>query len=181
MVYLFSSTSKISYAGGGIAAIASSDANLDDFKNALKYKIISYDKMNMLRHVRYFKNVEGVRKQMKKHAEIMRVNFNLVDGILKEELEGLGIGTWNNPKGGYFISFDAMPGCAREIIAKAKEAGLVLTEAGATFPYHKDPEDKNIRIAPSLPPTDELKKAAKLFTICVKLVSINKILNDRNN
>ena len=179
IVYLFASTSKISFAGGGIAAVASSKTNLDDILGSLKYKIISYDKMNMLRHVRYFKNLDGVRRQMKRHAEIMRVNFNLVDRILTEELGGTGTGTWNNPRGGYFISFDAIPGCAREIIAKAKEAGLVMTEAGATFPYHLDPEDKNIRIAPSVPTYDEMEKAAKLFTICVKLVSINRILSER--
>lgn len=181
MVFLYASTSKISFAGGGIAAIASSKRNLDDFKESMQYKIISYDKMNMLRHVRYFKNLDGVRRQMQRHADIMRVNFNLVDSILTEELGGTGAGTWNNPKGGYFISFDSMPGCARDIIGKAKEAGLVLTPAGATFPYHKDPEDKNIRIAPSVPTYEELKKAAKLFTICVKLVSINKILSSRKN
>ncbi len=181
IVFLYASTSKISFAGGGIAAIASSEANLKDFANSMQFKIISYDKMNMLRHVRYFRDLDGVRRQMKRHAELMRENFNLVDGILKEELGGTGCGTWNNPKGGYFISFDALPGCARDIIGKAKEAGLVMTGAGSTFPYHHDPEDKNIRIAPSVPTYEELEKAAKLFTICVKLVSINKILSNRKD
>jgi len=181
MVYLFASTSKISFAGGGIAAIASSETNINNFLSMLKYKIISYDKMNMLRHVRYFKNLDGVRRQMKKHAEIMRANFNLVDSVLKKGLDGTGTGTWNLPRGGYFISFNSLPGCAREIVSKAKEAGLILTEAGATFPYHHDPEDSNIRIAPSVPMYEDLKKAVKLFTICVKLVSIDKILDERKN
>lgn len=181
LVYLYASTSKISFAGGGIAAFASSKNNIEDFTKSLQFKIISYDKMNMLRHVRYFKNLDGVRRQMQRHADIMRVNFNLVDSILTKELGGTGTGTWNNPKGGYFISFDSIPGCARDIIEKAKEAGLVMTAAGSTFPYHKDPEDKNIRIAPSVPTYEELEKAVNLFTICVKLVSIRKILRDRKS
>ncbi len=179
MVYLFASTSKISYAGGGIAAIASSAANLKDITSMMKYKIIGYDKINMLRHVRYFKNYAGVCKQMQRHAELMRVNFNIVEKTFREELGGTGICSWKTPKGGYFISFNAMPGCAKAIIAKAAEAGLVLTEAGAAFPYHKDPEDSNIRIAPSVPSQSDIEKAAKLFTICVKLVSINRILERR--
>ena len=138
---------------------------------------ISYDKINQLRHVRFFNgNVEGIYERMSKLAEFMRPKFDLLLDLFGQELEGLEIGTWTRPNGGYFISFDAMEGCAKDIVAKCKEAGVTLTGAGATFPYGKDPMDSNIRIAPSYPELDELTEAAKIFVLCVKLVSVKKIL-----
>lgn len=176
MVYKFSSTSKISFPGSGVAAISASKANLDDLKTQLTIQTIGHDKLNQLRHVRYFKNIRGIEKQMEKHADIMRPKFEAVLDILERELGGLEVGTWTKPHGGYFISFDAMEGCAKAIVAKAKDAGVVMTGAGATYPYKKDPHDSNIRIAPSFPPIDELIQATELFVLCVKLVSVDKLL-----
>ena len=179
MVFDFSSTSKISFPGSGIAALASSEANLADIKKQLTIQTIGHDKLNQLRHVRYFKDINGIKEHMKKHAEYMRPKFEAVLEVLESELGGLGIGTWTNPKGGYFISFDAMEGCAKEIVAKCKEAGVKLTGAGATFPYGLDPKDSNIRIAPSFPTPEELKQAADLFVLSVKLVSVEKLLENK--
>ncbi|MDD6615620.1 MAG: aminotransferase class I/II-fold pyridoxal phosphate-dependent enzyme [Lachnospiraceae bacterium] len=176
MVYKFISTSKVSFPGSGIAAMAASEANLADARKAMFYQTIGHDKLNQLRHVRFFKDMDGVREHMRKHAEILRPKFEAVLEILDRELGGLEIGTWSRPKGGYFISFDSLEGCAKNIVAKAKEAGVVMTGAGATFPYGKDPEDRNIRIAPSFPTLDELKMAAEIFVMSVKLVSIEKLL-----
>lgn len=176
MVYVFGSTSKISFAGSGIAAVAASAANLADIKKAMAIQTIGYDKINQLRHVRYFKDIEGVRAQMKRHANIMRPKFEAVLAVLERELSGAGIGEWTKPNGGYFISFDAMEGCAKAIVAKCKEAGVVLTGAGATFPYGIDPKDSNIRIAPSFPTPEEMAVATDLFVLCVKLVSVEKLL-----
>ncbi len=176
MVYKFSSTSKISFPGSGVAAISASKANLDDLRTQLTIQTIGHDKLNQLRHVRYFKNIRGIEKQMEKHADIMRPKFEAVLDILERELGGLEVGTWTKPLGGYFISFDAMEGCAKAIVAKAKDAGVVMTGAGATYPYKKDPHDSNIRIAPSFPPIDELIQATELFVLCVKLVSVDKLL-----
>lgn len=176
MVYKFASTSKITFAGSGIAAIAASAGNLQQIRKSMSIQTIGYDKVNQLRHVRFFKNIEGMKEHMKKHAEIMRPKFEAVLHVLDEELGGLGIGSWIAPKGGYFISFDALDGCAKDIVAKAKEAGLVMTGAGATFPYGKDPKDSNIRIAPSFPTPEELMTAAQVFVLSVKLVSIDKLL-----
>ncbi len=176
MVYKFSSTSKISFPGSGVAAISASEANLNDLRRHLTIQTIGHDKLNQLRHVRYFRNIHGIEKQMEKHAAIMRPKFEAVLKILEEELHGLGIGEWTKPHGGYFISFDALDGCAKAIVAKAKEAGVVMTGAGATYPYGKDPRDSNIRIAPSFPPIEELITATRLFVLCVKLVSVEKIL-----
>ncbi len=178
MVYKFSSTSKISFPGSGIAAIAASDANLKEIREMMKVQTIGYDKLNQLRHVRYFKDIHGMVEHMKKHADIMRPKFDAVLETLDRELGGLEIGSWIAPRGGYFISFDAMEGCAKAIVAKAKEAGLVMTGAGATFPYGKDPKDSNIRIAPSYPTPEELKTAAEIFVLSVKLVSIEKLLEN---
>lgn len=177
MVYEFASTSKISFAGAGIAALATSKANIAEVKKSLTIQTIGYDKLNQLRHIRFYKNKQGIMEHMMKQAEILRPKFEAVEEIFDNELSGLGIGTWTKPLGGYFISFDALPGCAKAIVAKCKEAGMVLTGAGATFPYGKDPEDSNIRIAPSFPTVDEMKKAALLFTLCVKLVSVEKLLD----
>lgn len=176
MVYKFTSTSKISFPGSGIAAIATSPNNLEDIKKQLFIQTIGHDKLNQLRHVRFFKDIDGIHAHMRKHAAIMRPKFEAVLDTLEKELGGLEIGSWIKPKGGYFISFDSMDGCAKAIVTKAKEAGVVMTNAGATYPYGKDPHDSNIRIAPSFPTLEELKTAAKLFTVCVKLVSVEKLL-----
>ena len=176
LVYKFSSTSKISFPGSGIAAIATSPNNLEDIKNQLKIQTIGHDKVNQLRHVRFFKDIHGMVEHMRLHADILRPKFEAVTGILERELGGLGIGTWTNPKGGYFVSFDSLEGCAKQIVAKCKKAGVVMTGAGATYPYGKDPKDSNIRIAPSYPPRQDLVTATELFTLCVKLVSVDKLL-----
>lgn len=178
LVYEFCSTSKISFSGAGIAAMATSPANLEDVKKTLTLRTIGYDKVNQLRHARYFKNLEGLRNHMKKHADIIRPKFEAVLSVLEEELGGLGIGEWTKPLGGYFISFEAMDGCAKEIVAKCKELGVVLTGAGATFPYGKDPKDSNIRIAPTYPTAEEMAEATDVFVLCVKLVSVEKLLQD---
>jgi len=176
MVYIFASTSKVSFSGSGIAAIAASEKNLADIRKTMTIQTIGYDKINQLRHVRYFKDINGLRAQMKKEADILRPKFEAVISTLEEELSGLGIGEWIKPKGGYFISFNTMEGCAKEVVAKCKEAGVVLTGAGATYPYGKDPQDSNIRIAPSFPTPEEMQQATELFVLCVKLVSVNKLL-----
>ena len=178
MVYKFTSTSKISFPGSGIAAIATSKNNIEEIKKQLAIQTIGHDKVNQLRHVLFFKNLDGVVEHMRKHAAILRPKFEAVISTLETELGGLGIGSWVKPKGGYFISFDAMDGCAKAIVAKAKEAGVVMTGAGATYPYGKDPKDSNIRIAPSFPSAEELKLAAELFVLCVKLVSVQKLLGE---
>ncbi len=179
MVYEFCSTSKISFAGGGVAALAASKANLDFIKKQFTVQTIGYDKINQLRHVRYFKDMEGVKKQMMKQAAIMRPKFEMVEQVLSDELGGRGIGSWINPKGGYFICFEALEGCAKSIVAKAKEAGVTLTGAGAPFPYGKDPKDSVIRIAPSFPTMEDLKMAAEIFVVCVKLASVEKLLETK--
>ncbi len=176
IVYEFSSTSKVSFAGAGIAAIATSAANLADIKKSMTIQTIGYNKINQLMHARYFKNIDGLKEQMKKHADLLRPKFQAVLNVLEQELGGLEIGTWTNPNGGYFISFQAMEGCAKAIVKKCKEAGMVLTGAGATYPYGIDPEDSNIRIAPSFPNEEEMAQAAALFVLCVKLVSVEKLL-----
>ena len=176
IVYEFCSTSKISFSGAGIAAMASSPANLADIKKTLTLRTIGYDKVNQLRHARFFVNVEGMLAHMKKHADIIRPKFEAVLSVLEEELGGLGLGEWTKPLGGYFISFDAMEGCAKAIVAKCKEAGVVLTGAGATFPYGKDPKDSNIRIAPTYPTAEEMAAATDVFVLCVKLVGVEKLL-----
>ena len=179
LVYKFISTSKVSFPGSGIAAMAASEANLADARRFMNYQTIGHDKLNQLRHVRFFKDMDGMREHMKKHAAILRPKFEAVLDVLDKELGGLEIGSWHRPKGGYFISFDALPGCAKAIVAKAKEAGVVMTGAGATYPYGKDPQDSNIRIAPSFPTPEELALAAQVFVMSVKLVSIDKILETK--
>ena len=181
MVYEFASTSKVSFAGAGIAAIASSKANLDYIRKSMTIQTIGYDKVNQLRHVNYFKDIQGIREQMRRHASILRPKFEAVLKVLEKELGGLGIGSWTKPNGGYFISFDALDGCAKAIVEKCREAGVVLTGAGATFPYGKDPKDSNIRIAPSFPTPEEMAQATDLFVLCVKLVSANKLLNEKES
>ena len=151
MAYIFASTSKISFPGSGVSAVASSLKNIEFIESQMTIQTIGHDKINQLRHARYFKNIDGLNEHMKKHADILRPKFEAVVNTLEEELGGLGIGTWTKPNGGYFISFDAMEGCAKAIVAKCKEAGVVLTNAGATYPYGIDPKDSNIRIAPTFP------------------------------
>ena len=191
MVYKFSSTSKISFPGSGIAAMAASDANLEDIRSTMRVQTIGHDKVNQLRHVRFFKDIHGIVEHMKKHADILRpklriivvtcerVVYSEILEVLERELGGLEIGSWIAPRGGYFISFDALDGCAKAIVAKAKEAGVVMTGAGATFPYGKDPHDSNIRIAPSYPTPEELAVAAEVFVLSVKLASVDKILETK--
>jgi len=176
MVYEFMSTSKVSFAGAGIAALITSEANLADVKKHMFYQTIGHDKVNQLRHVKFFKDMDGVRAHMKKHGDIMRPKFEAVLEVLERELSELEIGSWVAPRGGYFISYEALDGCAKAIVAKAKEAGLVMTGAGATYPYGKDPKDSNIRIAPSFPTPEELAVAAEIFVLSVKLVSVDKML-----
>ena len=178
MVYEFASTSKISFSGAGVAAIASSRANLECIRKTLTIQTIGYDKINQLRHVRYFKDFEGIKAHMRKHAALMRPKFEAVLRVLEEELAGTGIGEWTRPNGGYFISFQAMEGCAKAIVARCKEAGVTLTAAGATYPYGHDPEDSNIRIAPTYPSPEELAMATDLFVLCVKRVSVEKLLEE---
>lgn len=178
MVYEFCSTSKVTFPGSGIAALAASKANLDFIKKFMTIQTIGYDKVNQLRHVRYFKDAEGMKAHMMKHAAIMRPKFEAVFHVLESELNGLGIGSWTEPKGGYFISFDALEDCAKKIVEKCKEAGVVLTGAGATYPYKKDPKDSNIRLAPSFPTPEELAMATDLFVLCVKIVSVEKLLKE---
>ena len=179
MVYKFCSTSKVSFPGSGVAAIAASTANLVDIRKQMMIQTIGHDKLNQLRHARFYKDIHGMVEHMKKHADILRPKFEAVLNVLESELGGLEIGSWIRPRGGYFISFDAMEGCAKAIVAKAKEAGVVMTGAGATFPYGKDPKDSNIRIAPSFPTPEELAIAADIFVLSVKLVSIDKILAEK--
>lgn len=175
MVYEFCSTSKISFAGAGICAVSSSKANLDDIRKSMSLQTIGPDKLNQLRHARYFKDLNGIKAHMKKHADSIRPKFQAVLETLDSELSGLEIGSWISPKGGYFISFESMPGCAKDIVSLCKEAGVTLTGAGATYPYKKDPSDSNIRIAPTFPTAEELKQATDLFVLCVKLASVRKL------
>mgnify|MGYP000871890433 FL=1 len=176
LVYKFSSTSKISFPGSGMAALATSLNNLADIRHQLKNQTIGHDKVNQLRHVRFFGDIHGMVEHMRRHADILRPKFELVEETLERELGGLGIGEWTCPKGGYFISFEAMDGCAKEIVAKCKKAGVTMTGAGAAFPYGKDPKDSNIRIAPTYPPLSDLEIAMNLFSLCVKLASVEKLL-----
>ena len=170
LVYKFASTSKVSFPGSGIAAIACSQNNLVDIKKQLKIQTIGHDKVNQLRHVRFFGDIHGMVEHMRKHADIMRPKFEAVIEILERELGGLGIGSWTSPKGGY----------AKSIVGRCKKAGLIMTGAGATYPYGKDPHDSNIRIAPSYPPLSDLILAMELFALCVKIVSIDKLLAEMN-
>ena len=176
IVYIFGSTSKITFPGAGVAVMGASQKNVEELKKHLGISIISYDKMNQLRHVKFFGTFENMCEHMKKHMAIIAPKFEIVCQTLEKEIAPLGIGSWTNPEGGYFVSFNAPNGCAKRIVQLCSEAGVTLTGAGATFPYGIDPDDKNIRIAPTFPPVDELKKAMELFVICVKLASAEKLL-----
>lgn len=176
MVVEVCSTSKITFPGAGISAIIASDNNIKMIKSRLSAQIISYDKMNQHRHVVFFGDANGVLNHMKKHAAILKPKFDIVIKTLNEELAGKGIASWFAPKGGYFISLDVMDGCAKRVGELCKEAGVTLTSVGATYPYGKDPNNKNIRIAPSFPPVDELSLAAELLCICTRLAAAEKLL-----
>lgn len=177
LIIMVASTSKITFAGGGVSCIVASDNNINDIKKRLSVQSISQDKMNQLRHFKFFNDVNGIKQHMKKHAAILKPKFNCVLDILDNELKSKDIASWHNPKGGYFISLDVMPGCAKRVGMLCKEAGVVLTTIGATFPYGKDPQDSNIRIAPSYPSIDELSKATKLLCVCVQIAAIECLLN----
>ncbi len=176
LVYKFASTSKITFPGSGIAALATSPNNLEDIQKQLKYATIGHDKVNQLRHVRFFGDIHNLTEHMRKHANILRPKFEAVEEIFEKNLGGLEIGEWTKPRGGYFISFESMEGCAKEIVSRAKKAGVTMTTAGATWPYGKDPKDTNIRVAPTYPSLDDLKLAAELFTLCVRIVSLEKLI-----
>lgn len=172
MVYIFTSTSKISFPGGGLAVMAASEANIEFVKNQMAYQTIGYDKLNQLRHARFFKDFEGVQAHMKKHRAIIQPKFEVVLNTLKNEIEPLGIGKWHSPNGGYFVSFDGEENTAKRTVQLCKEAGVVLTDAGATFPYGKDPKDNNIRIAPTFPTVEELQKAMNIFCVAARLACL---------
>ena len=178
-VLMFASTSKVTFAGAGVAMMGASEANVKYILSQMTVQAIGYDKINQLRHVKFFGNFEGIKEHMKKHRALIAPRFEVVLNALESELAPLGIAEWTKPNGGYFISFNGLNGTAKRIVALCKEAGVVLTGAGATFPYGKDPEDKNIRIAPTYPPVEELKTAAKVFTTAVKLASAEKLLENK--
>ena len=175
-VFIFASTSKITFPGSGVAMMAASENNINLIKKQLGIKTIGPDKINQLRHLMFFRDIDGIEQHMKKHAAILKPKFDMVTSILESRLGGKNIASWSKPKGGYFISFDTLPGCASDVVKMAGEAGVVFTPAGATYPYHKDPQDRNIRIAPTLPPAGELRTAMELLCICVEIVSIRKLL-----
>ncbi|PAE88306.1 aminotransferase class I/II-fold pyridoxal phosphate-dependent enzyme [Shouchella clausii] len=175
-VYMFASTSKVTFPGAGISAFVSSEANLAYAKKQLSVQTIGYDKINQLRHVRFFEQIGGVGELMKQHAQLIKPKFDQVNRTLTEELGGKGIAEWSEPQGGYFISLDTLDGCAKRVVSLAREAGVILTGAGATFPYGKDPRDRNIRIAPTFPSVEELKKAMEVVSVCVELASVEKLL-----
>ena len=176
MVYMLGSTSKVTFPTAGLAAVASSERNTADFKRTLSFQNIGPDKINQMRHVLFFKNLEGVLKHMRKQAEIIRPKFGTVLSVLKTELSGTGIAKWNSPKGGYFVSAELLEGTAKRTVALCKEAGLVLTGAGAVYPYGKDPADSILRIAPTFAPVSELPDAMEIFCLSAKLAAIEKLL-----
>ncbi|MBQ9910039.1 MAG: aminotransferase class I/II-fold pyridoxal phosphate-dependent enzyme [Lachnospiraceae bacterium] len=178
MVYKFGSFSKISFSGSSIAALATSEENIADVVKTMGIQTIGHNKINQLLHTRFFKNAEGVMEHMKKHAAILKPKFDLVQKSLEEGLGGQSLATWSKPEGGYFVSFNTMPGCAKRVVALVKGAGVVMTGAGATYPYGMDPEDSNIRIAPTFASLSDLEKALEIFCVCVKLASVEKFLNE---
>ncbi len=178
MVFMFASTSKVTFPGSGIAVMAASKHNLDFIKKQLGIQTIGFDKLNQLRHVKFFGNIDGLMEHMLRHREIIAPKFNIVLDTLERELAPLGIARWNKPTGGYFVSVNTLDGCAKRVVALCKQAGVELTGAGATYPYHVDPYDCNIRIAPTYPSCEELQTAMDLFCIAVKLAFLEKKLNE---
>lgn len=174
-VFYFASTSKISFPGSGVAIMAASEKNMARIKKIMTVQTIGFDKLNMLRHVKYFKNAAGVKEHMRRHAQIIKPKFDIVLNTLERELGDTMTATWTKPKGGYFISLDTLPGCAKRVYALMRDVGVTLTGAGATFPYGVDPDDKNIRIAPTFPPNNELEKASDILCLCIKLASLEKL------
>lgn len=177
--YIFGSTSKITFPGAGLAAFAAGPETIKYVKKLMGVQTIGHDKLNQLRHVKFFGDKEGLLRHMAKHAAILKPKFDMVAETLQRELGDLDCADWTTPNGGYFMSFNTMPGLAKKVVKMCKDAGVELTGAGATYPYGVDPEDKNIRLAPSMPTVDELKIAAELLCLCVKLASVEKILADR--
>ncbi|WP_078553847.1 aminotransferase class I/II-fold pyridoxal phosphate-dependent enzyme [Alkalihalobacterium alkalicellulosilyticum] len=178
-VFIFTSTSKVTFAGSGIGVMAASETNIKYTQKLLSFQTIGPDKINQLRHLKFFKNQENLAEHMRKHAELIKPKFDIVLNTLEAELAGSGIASWKKPNGGYFISFNTLEGCAKKVVSMAKEAGVTLTGAGATFPYGKDPEDRNIRIAPTFPSLEELQKAVDVFCLCVKIASIEKLIAEQ--
>ena len=178
MIFYFASTSKITFPGSGVAIMAASEENLKQIKSIMTIQTIGFDKINMMRHVKYFGNAEGILQHMKLHASIIRPKFEIVLSAFERELGGLGIADWTSPKGGYFISLNVMDGTAKRVFALCRDAGLTLTDVGATFPYRNDPRDRNLRIAPTYPTSDELKQACELLCLCVKLAAVEKLLGE---
>ena len=178
MYYELCSTSKITFPGSGVAALITSPANIAEIKKSMTIQTIGHDKLNQMRHVMFFKNAAGVHAHMEKHAAILKPKFEAVLDCLEKELSGLEIGSWLKPLGGYFIAFDTLEGCAKRVVELCKEAGVVMTPAGSTYPYKNDPADTSIRIAPTLPTPDELKQACDVFVLCVKLASVEKYLDE---
>lgn len=174
--FLFASLSKVTFSGGSIAAVGASRSNIAYIKAQMENQMITFDKINQLRHARYFKDLAGLKAHMKLHAEIVRPKFEAVLSILDKELSGLGIAAWTKPLGGYFISLDTMDGCAKRAVALCKEAGVAMTPAGYTFPYELDPRDSNVRIAPTFPSKEDLEKAANLLCLCVKMATVEQLL-----
>ena len=178
-VYEFISTSKISFPGDGISAIACSENNKKDLLNYFKYETIGPDKMNQLRQVRYFKDLKTIRKHLEQHAKIMRPKFEMVQKVLTRRLEGKDLATWTSPRGGYFMSVDVLPGCAKKVVHLCKDLGVTFTPAGSTWPYGKDPQDSNLRIAPSFATIDEIKKATEVLALCIEIAGLEKLLKER--
>ncbi len=178
MIFYFASTSKITFPGSGVAIMAASEENLKQIKSIMTIQTIGFDKINMMRHVKYFGNAEGILAHMKLHASIIRPKFEIVLAAFERELGGLGIADWTSPKGGYFISLNVMDGTAKRVFALCRDAGLTLTDVGATFPYRNDPRDRNLRIAPTYPTSDELKQACDILCLCVKLAAVEKLLDE---
>ena len=179
MVYEFCSTSKVSFPGAGISGVAASSANLIDLRKVWKFATIGPDKLNQLRQARFFRNESGIEAHMARHARLLRPKFEQVISIFREELDGSSIASWTEPRGGYFLSFDTMPGCAARTVELCRRAGVKFTPAGSTWPYGRDPQDSNIRIAPSFASAEEIEPAARLFTICVRLATLEKLAATR--
>ena len=178
-VLFFASTSKISFPGAGVAALAASKRNIEDLKRRITTQTIGPDKLNQLRHILFLHDINGVHNLMQGHRKILEPKFQIVEESLERELGDLGIAKWSKPNGGYFVNLDVMNGCAKRVVSLCKEAGVILTDAGATFPYGADPNDSNIRVAPTFPPQEELRQAMHLLCICVRLAASEKLLSER--